>query len=197
MNRHSTYAMSKEIAEDLVHSYGSEFPVVVIRPAIIAAAYSEPEEGFVQGFQVKFEIIFLVFTLILRLKGLNGVLAFLMSGLSRVLRQKGEIEYKLIPVDFTVNTTIVAAASQGASKSKCPTFFNSVASPNNPLPLHVFRKILNETFHESPPLKNIFSYPHYHIVSNFFVFSLLWFFLQFLPAMAIDAVRAVQGKKTL
>jgi nucleoside-diphosphate-sugar epimerase len=61
MNRHSSYTISKEIAEDLVHSYGSEFPVVVIRPAIIAAAYSEPEEGFVQGFQVKLEIIFLVF----------------------------------------------------------------------------------------------------------------------------------------
>jgi alcohol-forming fatty acyl-CoA reductase len=44
--------MSKAIAEDLVCSFRTKIPVAIVRPSVVVAAKSEPEEGYVEGFQV-------------------------------------------------------------------------------------------------------------------------------------------------
>jgi hypothetical protein len=46
--------MRNAIAEDLVNSYGTRIPISIVWPSAIGCSYSEPEGGFVQGFQVSF-----------------------------------------------------------------------------------------------------------------------------------------------
>lgn len=50
----STYTISKAFAEELVYSYKEKLPIVIVRPSIVISAAQEPEEGFVEGFQVRF-----------------------------------------------------------------------------------------------------------------------------------------------
>lgn len=41
----NTYAFTKGLSEDLVHSYKDKFPIVIARPTIVTAAWKEPFEG--------------------------------------------------------------------------------------------------------------------------------------------------------
>jgi fatty acyl-CoA reductase len=45
----NTYALTKSLTEDLVHSYRDKFPIAICRPSIVTAAWKEPYEGWVEG----------------------------------------------------------------------------------------------------------------------------------------------------
>lgn len=45
----NTYAYTKGITEDLVHSYRKKIPIAIARPSIVVASWKEPIPGFIEG----------------------------------------------------------------------------------------------------------------------------------------------------
>lgn len=45
----NTYAFTKGLTEDLVHSYMDKFPIAIARPSIVTAAWKYPYEGWIEG----------------------------------------------------------------------------------------------------------------------------------------------------
>lgn len=45
----NTYALTKGLTEDLVHSYSQKFPIAITRPSIVTAAWKTPFPGWIEG----------------------------------------------------------------------------------------------------------------------------------------------------
>lgn len=88
----NTYTLSKALSEELVYSYRTKIPVVVVRPALIWFAHKEPFAGFVEG-----------------LHGGVGLICGGMTGFLRTMYMKPDCVVSITPVDFTINATLAAA----------------------------------------------------------------------------------------
>jgi nucleoside-diphosphate-sugar epimerase len=49
--------MSKAIAEDLVYSYRDKLAITIVRPSVVCSSHLDPEEGFIEGFQVTISLL--------------------------------------------------------------------------------------------------------------------------------------------
>lgn len=122
----------------------------------------------------------------------------------------------MIPVDFAANSFIVAAEAVGRNKrTDCPVY-NCTTSPDRPITwtdfLDIGRKVqfsqkhpneflvLNfvsnslKAYMEYPP-ETILWYPGGRMEGNTFLYLTRFFFLQFLPALFIDFLFIIAGKK--
>jgi oligoendopeptidase F len=124
------------------------------------------------------------------------VIASLLTGTNHILWYKGDANICTTPVDFTANT-MIAAAFQNAVHSNSATFYNSTASSTNPVTFADYTNYFNDSVVHCPPLKNLIWFPSSHIVSNFSMYTLLFFIVQLIPAVIFDAFRAISRKKTL
>lgn len=85
----NTYAFTKSLGEDLVHSYKGKFPIAVCRPAIVTASWKEPFEGWIEG--------------------VNGPTGLMIAGSRGVIRSmlcNPDYLSESMPVDLTSNAII-------------------------------------------------------------------------------------------
>ncbi|KAJ1524869.1 hypothetical protein ONE63_009735 [Megalurothrips usitatus] len=103
----NTYTYSKRLAEDLVARSHAELPVCIVRPSIVCPAWEEPVPGWVDN-----------------LNGPVGVMAAAGKGVIRSMYCCGEFNAEVIPLDFAVNATLVAACrvATGPREDAVPVF---------------------------------------------------------------------------
>ena len=127
---------------------------------------------------------------------MSGVTASAMSGLGKVFWQKENVDFHITPVDFVVNTAIVAAFRSAKNTAEV-SFYNSTISPSNSVTFENVRNFFEDHRDDSPPYENLYWYPGYRVQSNFFIYTLMTVLIQLIPAAVFDVFCLLCNKKAL
>lgn len=185
----NTYAMTKAIAEGEILTYGKGLPVGVIRPSMIVATDDEPVSGWINNFY-----------------GPTGVVAATGVGLMRCMCADPNQIADIIPGDFVSNAVIASAwdihnqwknhkNANGSNKENySPKIYNIVSSSSNPLTWGEFSSY-NMTFgRRTPSIKSIWPIM-LRLSKNKYEYMILCFFLHIVPAIIIDSLAKLTGRK--
>jgi alcohol-forming fatty acyl-CoA reductase len=108
-----------------------------------------------------------------------------------------DVKAQLIPVDFVVNLIIAAAWKNALDSNKKCAFYNCNDSSSNQttwgkLCLHVVK-----VCHRFVPYKKMVRYPRMFLTGNHYVYAVMFFLTQFIPAVLLDVCLKLTGRKTL
>jgi fatty acyl-CoA reductase len=155
-----------------------ELPVCIVRPAIVTTSHQEPFPGWIDNFT-----------------GFSGVVAGFARGIVRVGSTNKTQTLEIVPVDHVVNLTLAAAASLGSS----PTDSNDVrvyncTSCEHPFGAPELKDVMMEAV-ERTPFDEIYWYPSVTFVNSSIARDALSFLLHYIPALLVDGILAITGKK--
>lgn len=165
----NNYIFSKQLTEKLIDDR-KNLPIAMVRPSIICPAIEEPVRGWMGENS---------------LNGPIGLLLGMNTGLLRSMHGNGESVVDLIPVDFTVNCIIAAAASIATSECKHLQIFNCASSKQMPIKWNQLLDLNCEMDKLFPSTKAIWK-SGCCIHTSRIVFLFKFFFLHILPACFID-----------
>ncbi|XP_076630983.1 putative fatty acyl-CoA reductase CG5065 [Colletes latitarsis] len=178
----NTYTFSKRVAEDVVNDYSKSLPTVIFRPSIVISTIQEPIVGWVDNF--------------------NGPVGMLVGGGKGILRVtclKPDAASDYLPVDVTIKSMITVAWKRGIETiTKDPTIhvYNSTS--------HDIRRIVHKEMvtmgmrcNRRTPLEGIIWYPRTFLTNNRALYYVLTLLLHILPAMLIDGVLKLTGRKPI
>ncbi|XP_044763999.1 fatty acyl-CoA reductase wat-like isoform X2 [Coccinella septempunctata] len=173
----NSYVMTKNIAEHVIKTHGSDLPVCIFRPAIVTNTFKEPLKGYVDNYY-----------------GTIGVLANNYAGVLRTANVDGEVLIENVPADFVVNGIIVAAYKNHILGRGDIRIYNYVSSEENPIKTRDLHDLAAFYGHQTPTIKSLW-YPCNTINSNFYVHAIFTIFLHFVPAFFFDLYLTLMGKK--
>ncbi|XP_043266363.1 putative fatty acyl-CoA reductase CG5065 [Colletes gigas] len=178
----NTYTFSKRVAEDVISDYGKSLPSVIFRPSIVISTIQEPIIGWIDNF--------------------NGPVGMLIGGGKGILRVVFINPYSAsdyLPVDVTIKSMITVAWKRGVETiTKDPTVhvYNCTS--------HDIRRIVNKELvamgmriNRKLPLDGIIWYPRTLLTNNRVLYYLLTLLFHILPAMLIDGVLKLTGRKPI
>ncbi|KAG4071448.1 hypothetical protein HA402_011602 [Bradysia odoriphaga] len=173
----NTYVFSKNLAEKIVYDARDTVPVTIVRPSLVTPSFKEPYPGWVDS--------------------LNGPISICVAagtGILRTVYGSGSVIPDMLPVDFAVNSFIVAAAFVGRNKcNDCPVY-NCTTSSEAPISWNDFLEVGKKAYVEFPSEK-ILWYPGGKMEPNTVLYLCRFIFLQFIPALFIDLMCIITGKK--
>ncbi|XP_075145603.1 waterproof [Haematobia irritans] len=173
----NTYAFTKVLAEDIIQSYGGGLPVTIFRPGIVVTTYREPVSGWIDN-----------------MYGPCGIIVGVGSGVMRIFSGKVENKAHMVPVDLCVNALLTSAWDIARNTYDTPPIYNYVPDSENLSSWREFMEYAIEYGRKLPLRKSIW-YPCFTIVSSKWQFSLLSFLYHTLPALFMDMLMLVIGKK--
>lgn len=109
----NTYTFTKSLAERALQIHRGNIPLLILRPAIIIAANSEPYPGWVDAMTAASPLT-LMFSM----------------GLMNYVGGSKKVRSDLIPVDFVSNGIIICTANQ--ARKDCLSIVHSASSHLNP-----------------------------------------------------------------
>ncbi|EAT47135.1 AAEL001737-PA, partial [Aedes aegypti] len=183
----NTYTYAKNLAEHLVKMYFDRMNIVIIRPTVVATTMDDPVQGWTDN-----------------LYGLNGVIVGAGCGILRVLTAKDDCKVDIIPADYVVNSTLVAAyrAAEDYRKNAPSTdpdkvhIYHVGSGVDNPLTNSMVSKYTKTIGADNPPLRSLWIGSYISTKSS--VLSLfLTIFLHFIPGVIIDALLRFKGKRPI
>ncbi|CAL7948512.1 unnamed protein product [Xylocopa violacea] len=178
----NTYAFSKASTEGLVEAFSrkTSLPCIVYRPSIITLTNEEPVPAWVGN--------------------KNGPIQLLTSttlGFMHVLPASKDVTVDVIPVDLTTNGLLALIWDYVVHRqSNEPQVYNYGSSDWNPYTYGLGYKAFRIAWEEQPSMKMVW-YPFTIFVSNFYAFLCLHTLFHILPAVLVDLILVIQGKKPL
>ncbi|CAF4893804.1 unnamed protein product [Pieris macdunnoughi] len=170
----NTYTFSKKMVEALLAEKHGHVSVIIIRPAIVTASLSEPIPGWIDNWN-----------------GPTGLIGSIGKGILRVIRGNGRNLMDLIPVDYVVNLTIVAATKKILPQSV--NVYACATSTEKPLTL---RNLLNLISTSSKRNKfNELPFPGVYLTTSKLFLVFLSAILQTSPLSLADAFLWMTGKE--
>lgn len=141
------------------------------------AAYQEPFPGWIEG-----------------LSGATGVFVGISKGFIRSTCYNTNYTLKYVPVDVLVNATIASAVKRSTMSSN-DTFYTTCSdSITNSMTFDFFTKKMIENTYKYP-LTSIIWYPSQTNFQNTTHHKLSLIFMHFLPALIMDCMQKMTGKK--
>ncbi|CAB3379948.1 Hypothetical predicted protein [Cloeon dipterum] len=175
----NTYTFTKALAEVIVQREASELPTAIVRPSIVTAAMSEPQEGWIDN-----------------TSGITGIVMEVSRGTIRSVLCNKQLTVDLIPVDLVVNTLLVAAADLQSRENNEIRVYNCTSGTLNPLQWEQLREFSVKAGREVPS-KYVQWYPGCTFRINYLMHRLNQIFLHFLPACVLDLGMKLQGLKPM
>ncbi|CAL7948511.1 unnamed protein product [Xylocopa violacea] len=178
----NSYAFSKATTEGLVETFSrkTSLPCVIYRPSIIVYTNEEPIPAWMGN-----------------KNGPIHMTIFCALGFMHVIPAPKDCILDLIPVDLTTNGLLALIWDYVVHRqSNEPQVYNYGSSDWNPNNLGLAYKSFCVSCREVPPIKMIW-YPFLNYISNFYVFLVLHTLFHVLPAMLLDLIRVICGKKPL
>lgn len=175
----NTYALTKGLTEDLVHSYAEKFPIVIARPSIVTAAWKSPFPGWIEG-----------------LNGPTGLMIAAAKGVVRSMHCNPDYNSEAVPVDININAIIALAFKRSKIDNNVCLFCNLTDSGINPLTWGESITIGKELFHEFPMCQALW-YPNGSIKPNYYHHLFCVVFFHYLPAYVIDFIMIITRQKPL
>ncbi|CAG7824272.1 unnamed protein product [Allacma fusca] len=173
------YTFSKHLAESLVHEGRFEYPVCIVRPAIVGPAHREPFPGWVDNFT-----------------GMCGYVNGMSRGVVRCMYTNRQGGVDVVPVDHVVNLILTAAMEISSKNKKLQNdvIVYNCSNTEHPFAYKEFLPALAEAY-EKTPFNDVFWYPSVVALRNKIAFSVLNFLLHYLPALIADTIATLSGKK--
>lgn len=174
----NTYAYTKGLTEDLVHSFRNKFSIVIARPSIVTASWKEPLPGFVEG-----------------VNGPTGLMIAAGKGVVRSMYCFEENLCESIPVDIVINCLITLPYKKSLTGNSKEVLFCNICD-NGTLGNTWGQSltISKELFYEYPMSISLW-YPNGSMKRNYFHHWLSVIFLHYLPAYFIDFMLFITGNK--
>ncbi|XP_050347236.1 putative fatty acyl-CoA reductase CG5065 [Nymphalis io] len=171
--RPNTYTFTKALAENVVAEKRGDLPTVMIRPSVVTPIKDEPAKGWIANWM-----------------GPTPILTLLAKGWIRGLYGENDYTFEIIPVDYVVNMTIIAAARHNRSKEL--SIYHSCSTADNPLTvldakINYLKESTKHNFNELPFPGLIFTTSHW-------LLFILAFIFQTIPAYLGDLVLYLSGK---
>ncbi|XP_047097962.1 fatty acyl-CoA reductase 1-like isoform X2 [Schistocerca piceifrons] len=174
----NTYALSKNLAEQLVANYAQKLPIVIARPSIVISSWKEPMPGWADN-----------------TNGPVGLLIAAGKGVLRTVLGHPGIYADVVPVDCTANAIIALAWHLGENRPKSPYVCNITNGRDNPVTWGGVLEILRSIILKEIPLEGGIWYPVGDMTSSPFLHKLRHIFFHMIPAYIIDFFVFLAGKK--
>ncbi|KAF4530067.1 hypothetical protein B566_EDAN018300, partial [Ephemera danica] len=178
----NTYAYTKAIAEDAVKELGKGLPIAVFRPSIVLATWKEPVSGWIDN-----------------VYGPTGVVVGAGLGILRTLHADKDAVADLVPVDLAVSCLIATAWDTAVNNSRRDNdsevpIYNYVSSPQRPITWGRFMELNYKHGVNIPSVRAIWYYT-LTLHRSRLVHQIYTLFLHLLPALLVDAVLVVIGRR--
>ncbi|KAH8381904.1 hypothetical protein KR009_000914 [Drosophila setifemur] len=173
----NTYTFTKVLAENVVQQSAQNLPVTIFRPGIVITTYREPVTGWIDN-----------------MYGPCGVIVGIGSGVLRVFTGDMDNKAHIVPVDMCVNALLASAWDIARNKYETPPIYNYVPDQDN---MVTWRRYMEDGFEygcDIPMRKSIW-YPRFTIVPHMWQYHILCFLYHTLPALVMDAIMVIIGKK--
>ncbi|XP_023936984.2 fatty acyl-CoA reductase 1-like [Bicyclus anynana] len=178
----NTYVFTKQLAEHVVNEQRGKLPIVIIRPSVVISSYEEPMPGWIENFN-----------------GPVGILVASGKGILRTLYCNPVVTADYIPVDVAIRGFIAASWIRGTKKFEpmddIPIYHSCASSLNQITTGEIFdvgHKII-----ATYPLDDIIMGGGGSITDSKFIYSTKVILLHVLPALLIDTLLWICGKKTM
>ncbi|XP_014240707.1 fatty acyl-CoA reductase 1-like [Cimex lectularius] len=174
----TTYTLTKGLAEQVMNDYSQYYPVIVIRPSLVLATLNDPMEGWVD-----------------MLNGLTTLILAVGAGVLRIIIGRKDSCLDFVSVDHSIKCFIIATYLEG---KKNRTNGIEVVSCNYSDDLNLKLSEITEECHDFVcryPLEECLWAPSSSFVTNKFLFGILFFLFQIIPAILVDTFLIVKGDK--
>lgn len=191
----NTYVLAKFLSESLVAEEGGDLPVAIVRPSIVAASWKEPFPGWVDA-----------------LNGSTSLLASCASGVMTTIVTDVKGIADIVPVDIVANLLIVVACQTAAKRARQreleaakekhwetveaqpPAVYNCVTGSLNKLVVGDVKRYLAK-FLPQYPFQETLSCPRVDMTTSRLYQSVMVFFRNYLPALAVDLLSRCTGRR--
>jgi len=179
----NTYSFTKALGEQVVVAERGNLPLCILRPSIVTGSWMEPLPGWI-------DVMF----------GPAGLFLAAGTGALKVMLGNANNVTDLIPVDTVCNAIIAAAWRNTKLAKEDPSFSNLTvyhiaSSTENPIRWFDTQYLVPQYFVRHRPKRN-FGYPGYaRYVGSRPLYHVLNYALHFIPAVVMDGLRLLQGKK--
>ncbi|RZF38687.1 hypothetical protein LSTR_LSTR003493 [Laodelphax striatellus] len=168
----NTYTFSKSLAEQVMADYSTKIPIVIVRPSIVIHSIYEPFTGWLDNLNGPFSII----------AGVN-------KGIMRVFLCDENCSLDCVGVDCAINSLIVSAWHKAIAEErekKQLNIYNCVCD-------NVRTLTIGDIINSAPsaydnPYTDVLWYPSLVTTTNKTLFTFLFYILQIIPSLFLDAV---------
>ncbi|XP_073847273.1 putative fatty acyl-CoA reductase CG5065 isoform X1 [Musca autumnalis] len=175
----NTYTYTKRLAEIYVRDQYETMPVIIARPSIVSPAYKDPLPGWVDSLNGPVGVM---------TAGARGVLRSMMCDLS--------LEADMIPVDVAINNLIIIpyGFTQYKERPKEIPVFNLIMPRKC---RKTWGWVLNKgtELNKKYPLSWPLWYPNPNVTTNKYYHMFNMIFFMWLPALLIDGILTIMGKR--
>ncbi|KRT85456.1 epimerase [Oryctes borbonicus] len=185
-NLPNTYAFTKAIAENMIQEEGKNLPLGIYRPSIVVSTYKEPLRGWINN-----------------MYGAVGVTVGAGMGLLRVIHCDSDANANIVPADMCVNGLIAVPweASYKYQKSieeqtnfEIP-IYNYESSQDQPINWSKYMELTSK-YGTQNPTANALWYYSLNLIKHKFLYQLAAILVHFVPAIMLDALLLLIGRKT-
>ncbi|XP_049767049.1 fatty acyl-CoA reductase 1-like isoform X4 [Schistocerca cancellata] len=177
-NLPNTYALTKNLTEELVARYSDRLPIVIARPSIVGPVWKEPLEGWAAN--------------------MNGPIGFFIAGgkgVLRVMMARLNLTADVIPVDYTANAIIIVAWHVAETRQPSPYVCNITMGDQNRVTWGDLMKHLMKINSTEVPLRPVLWYCQPTVMTSVVWYTICHFFLEVLPAHIFDFFIRLSGRK--
>ncbi|CAH0549649.1 unnamed protein product [Brassicogethes aeneus] len=180
----NTYTFTKSLAEHVVYDLcNNQIPAIILRPSIVIPTYSDPVAGWMDNFY-----------------GPVGMCVATGKGILRSVYTPPSTKTEYIPVDLVVKIMISSTWEKGVEKDLSRKLKTEVynASNNTVAPL-TYKELMEcgAKMYKECPLNNVIWYPHNEPTACWYNHFYKLLFYQLLPALLIDGMLRIAGKKPI
>nr|ASV50723.1 fatty acyl-CoA reductase [Lissorhoptrus oryzophilus] len=184
MNDHpNTYVFTKNMAEHVISDLcDGQIPAIILRPSIVTSSMTEPIPGWIDNFN-----------------GPVGMLIACGKGIMRTIYGEPDFVLDYVCVDLVIKGLIVATWVKAVEKDSEEKLRLNVynGSKYNQVKQSLKNQFdLGKIFSWKYPYNNIVWYPTWNITKYYPVFLIKVYLYHILPALLIDMVLKLTGKKT-
>ncbi|CAH2211078.1 fatty acyl-CoA reductase 1-like [Pararge aegeria] len=179
----NTYVFVKQLAEHVVYEQKGKLPVVITRPSVVVASISEPVPGWMGNFN-----------------GPIGLIIASSKGILHTVYGDPKITADYIPVDVAIKSFVVASWIRGTKKLEKTDDVPIYNTCNGSMGFRVTNEEIFLLGHDtiaSYPLDNMIWSVGGTITSNKSIHYIKILLLHVLPALFLDTLLWIFGKKTM
>ncbi|GJQ79742.1 hypothetical protein Trydic_g23220 [Trypoxylus dichotomus] len=173
----NTYVFTKAIAEDCVKKAVQQFPVCIVRPAIVIATYKEPIRSWIDN-----------------VYGATGIVVGSGVGILHVVNIKADANAEIVPADMVVNLVLAGSYKTAMERKTEVSLYNYTPSPQNPLTWETFMELNSNFGTATPPIRSMWIYS-LMLITNRTLYKFYMTFLHLIPGYLMDLGLLVTGKK--
>ncbi|XP_011701210.1 PREDICTED: fatty acyl-CoA reductase 1-like [Wasmannia auropunctata] len=176
----NTYIFAKNLAESIIQDYSSSLPCAIVRPSIVLPSVEEPVPGWIDN-----------------VYGPIGLFVGGGKGIIRVAYLNKAVKQIAVAVDIVIKAVIVVSWKLGLTTltEGSPTFVLNCINSKHVTYENAIKTSFSTT--KEVPLEGIVWTLHTILTDNYILFYLLTILLHILPAILIDLILKLSGRRPM